>query len=154
MPAPQVSLVSFATYVLVDAEGVLDSRRAFVSLALFSALRFPLAMLPFITSCTVQVGPDLCPSDMCQLPSRPPPGLSFVAVCVSECRVDGMSKQTLPEQAAAHRLPVAAASRILFYDCIFLSVICVDAIDASARLRHVQIWSNLFGGSGVSCDTV
>ena len=58
MPAPQVSLVSFATYVLVDAEGVLDSRRAFVSLALFSALRCPLAMLPSITSRVVQVGPD------------------------------------------------------------------------------------------------
>ncbi|KAF0309902.1 Canalicular multispecific organic anion transporter 2 [Amphibalanus amphitrite] len=49
-----VCLGSFATYVLTETDGVLDSRRAFVSLALFSALRFPLAMLPFITASTVQ----------------------------------------------------------------------------------------------------
>ena len=52
----QVCLASFTTYVLVDPENnVLDSRRAFVALALFNALRFPLSMLPMITISAVQV---------------------------------------------------------------------------------------------------
>ncbi|KAF0306973.1 Canalicular multispecific organic anion transporter 2 [Amphibalanus amphitrite] len=36
-----VCLASFATYVLVDSDNVLDSRRAFVALALFNALALP-----------------------------------------------------------------------------------------------------------------
>ncbi len=49
-----VSLVTFATYVLVDDEHVLDSKKAFVSLSLFNVLRFPLSMLPMIITGLVQ----------------------------------------------------------------------------------------------------
>ncbi|XP_014222078.1 multidrug resistance-associated protein 1 isoform X3 [Trichogramma pretiosum] len=49
-----VSLVSFATYVLVDESHVLDSKKAFVSLSLFNILRFPLSMLPMMISNVVQ----------------------------------------------------------------------------------------------------
>ncbi|XP_046388373.1 multidrug resistance-associated protein 1 isoform X3 [Ischnura elegans] len=49
-----VSLVTFATYVLVSEENVLDSRKAFVSLSLFNILRFPLSMLPMMISSLVQ----------------------------------------------------------------------------------------------------
>lgn len=46
-----VSFVTFAIYVLISDENVLDAKKAFVSLALFNLLRFPLAMLPqMITS--------------------------------------------------------------------------------------------------------
>lgn len=49
-----VSLVSFATFVLIDENHVLDSRTAFVSLTLFNILRFPLSMLPMMISNVVQ----------------------------------------------------------------------------------------------------
>ncbi|XP_058451157.1 multidrug resistance-associated protein 1 isoform X4 [Malaya genurostris] len=49
-----VSLVTFATYVLVDENNVLDATTAFVSLALFNILRFPLSMLPMLISNLVQ----------------------------------------------------------------------------------------------------
>lgn len=51
----QVSLVTFATYVLVDENNVLDASTAFVSLSLFNILRFPLSMLPMLISNMVQV---------------------------------------------------------------------------------------------------
>ncbi|KAG7197437.1 hypothetical protein KM043_013293 [Ampulex compressa] len=49
-----VSLVSFATYVLIGEENVLDSTTAFVSLSLFNILRFPLSMLPMMIGNIVQ----------------------------------------------------------------------------------------------------
>lgn len=49
-----VSLVTFATYVLVDENNVLNATTAFVSLALFNILRFPLSMLPMLISNMVQ----------------------------------------------------------------------------------------------------
>ncbi|XP_014486459.1 PREDICTED: multidrug resistance-associated protein 1 isoform X2 [Dinoponera quadriceps] len=49
-----VSLVSFATYVLIDEKNVLNSTTAFVSLSLFNVLRFPLSMLPMMISNIVQ----------------------------------------------------------------------------------------------------
>ncbi|XP_034949722.1 multidrug resistance-associated protein 1 isoform X2 [Chelonus insularis] len=49
-----VSFVSFATYVLIDEENILDSSKAFVSLSLFNILRFPLSMLPMVISNMVQ----------------------------------------------------------------------------------------------------
>lgn len=46
-----VALTSFAIYVLSDESHILDAQKAFVSLALFNLLRFPLTMLPnMITS--------------------------------------------------------------------------------------------------------
>ncbi|KAI7815048.1 ABC subfamily C member [Rhyzopertha dominica] len=51
-----VSLVTFATYVLVDEANVLDATTAFVSLSLFNILRFPLSMLPMMISNMVQAG--------------------------------------------------------------------------------------------------
>ncbi|XP_032595403.1 multidrug resistance-associated protein 1 isoform X22 [Drosophila grimshawi] len=49
-----VSLVTFATYVLVDENNVLDAKKTFVSLSLFNILRFPLTMLPMLITNLVQ----------------------------------------------------------------------------------------------------
>ncbi|XP_072339968.1 ATP-binding cassette sub-family C member 3 isoform X2 [Scyliorhinus torazame] len=49
-----VALTSFAVYVTVDENNVLDAQRAFVSLSLFNILRFPLNMLPQVISGVVQ----------------------------------------------------------------------------------------------------
>ncbi|XP_021375006.1 multidrug resistance-associated protein 1-like [Mizuhopecten yessoensis] len=51
----KVSLVTFAVYVLVDSNNILDAEKAFVSLSLFNILRFPLSMLPQVISSIVQV---------------------------------------------------------------------------------------------------
>ncbi|XP_035215555.1 multidrug resistance-associated protein 1-like [Stegodyphus dumicola] len=47
-----VSLASFATFVLIDSNNVLDANRAFVSLSLFNILRVPTALLPMIITFT------------------------------------------------------------------------------------------------------
>ncbi|KRF85622.1 multidrug resistance-associated protein 1 isoform X11 [Drosophila virilis] len=49
-----VSLVTFATYVLIDENNVLDAKKTFVSLSLFNILRFPLTMLPMLITNLVQ----------------------------------------------------------------------------------------------------
>ncbi|XP_017473672.1 PREDICTED: multidrug resistance-associated protein 1 isoform X5 [Rhagoletis zephyria] len=49
-----VSLVTFATYVLIDENNILDATKIFVSLSLFNILRFPLIMLPMLISNMVQ----------------------------------------------------------------------------------------------------
>lgn len=51
----QVALTSFAVFVSVDENNVLDAKRAFVSLSLFNILRFPLNMLPQVISSIAQV---------------------------------------------------------------------------------------------------
>lgn len=51
-----MALSTFAVYVLVEENNVLDAQKAFVSLALFNILRFPLNMLPMVISSMVQVG--------------------------------------------------------------------------------------------------
>ena len=51
----QVALSTFTVYVLIDEHNVLDAQKAFVSLALFNILRFPLNMLPMVISSMVQV---------------------------------------------------------------------------------------------------
>lgn len=51
----QVALSTFTVYVLIDENNVLDAQKAFVSLALFNILRFPLNMLPMVISSMVQV---------------------------------------------------------------------------------------------------
>lgn len=51
----QVALSTFTVYVLSDEHNVLDAQKAFVSLALFNILRFPLNMLPMVISSMVQV---------------------------------------------------------------------------------------------------
>ena len=43
-----VTLVTFATYVLMDSNNVLDPEKAFMSLALFNLLRFPRTMFPML----------------------------------------------------------------------------------------------------------
>uniref|UniRef100_A0AAQ5ZAV3 ATP-binding cassette, sub-family C (CFTR/MRP), member 3 n=1 Tax=Amphiprion ocellaris TaxID=80972 RepID=A0AAQ5ZAV3_AMPOC len=50
-----VALTTFAVYVTVDENNVLDAEKAFVSLSLFNILRFPLNMLPQVISSMVQV---------------------------------------------------------------------------------------------------
>ncbi|XP_061568477.1 multidrug resistance-associated protein 1 [Cololabis saira] len=49
-----VALSTFSVYVLIDEHNVLDAQKAFVSLALFNILRFPLNMLPMVISSMVQ----------------------------------------------------------------------------------------------------
>lgn len=48
-------MVTFAVYVMVDENNILDAEKAFVSLALFNILRFPLSMVPQVISNIVQV---------------------------------------------------------------------------------------------------
>uniref|UniRef100_A0AAY4BRS6 Multidrug resistance-associated protein 1 n=1 Tax=Denticeps clupeoides TaxID=299321 RepID=A0AAY4BRS6_9TELE len=50
-----VALSTFAVYVMVDEKNVLDAQKAFVSLALFNILRFPLNMLPMVISSMASV---------------------------------------------------------------------------------------------------
>uniref|UniRef100_A0AAY4E5D3 Uncharacterized protein n=1 Tax=Denticeps clupeoides TaxID=299321 RepID=A0AAY4E5D3_9TELE len=50
-----VSLASFAVYVSVSPDNVLDAQKAFTSISLFNILRFPLAMLPMLIASMVQV---------------------------------------------------------------------------------------------------
>lgn len=56
----QVALTTFAVYVRVDENNILDAEKAFVSLSLFNILRFPLNMLPQVISSMVQVRPYFC----------------------------------------------------------------------------------------------
>lgn len=55
----QVALSTFTVYVLIDKNNVLDAQKAFVSLALFNILRFPLNMLPMVISSMVQVSVEI-----------------------------------------------------------------------------------------------
>lgn len=57
----QVALSTFTVYVLIDENNVLDAQKAFVSLALFNILRFPLNMLPMVISSMVQVSVQISP---------------------------------------------------------------------------------------------
>ncbi|XP_078519309.1 multidrug resistance-associated protein 1-like isoform X1 [Lissotriton helveticus] len=54
-----VALSTFAVYVLIDEKNVLDAEKAFVSLALFNILRFPMNMLPMVISSMVQASVSL-----------------------------------------------------------------------------------------------
>uniref|UniRef100_A0A3B5A3H6 Multidrug resistance-associated protein 1 n=1 Tax=Stegastes partitus TaxID=144197 RepID=A0A3B5A3H6_9TELE len=54
-----VALSTFSVYVLIDEHNVLDAQKAFVSLALFNILRFPLNMLPMVISSMVQASVSL-----------------------------------------------------------------------------------------------
>ncbi|XP_062927402.1 canalicular multispecific organic anion transporter 1 isoform X1 [Mobula hypostoma] len=49
-----VSLVSFAVYLAVDENHVLDAGKAFTSISLYNILRFPLTMLPMLISSVTQ----------------------------------------------------------------------------------------------------
>uniref|UniRef100_A0A8C9EWX5 Multidrug resistance-associated protein 1 n=1 Tax=Pavo cristatus TaxID=9049 RepID=A0A8C9EWX5_PAVCR len=51
-----VALSTFAVYVKIDKNNVLDAQKAFVSLALFNILRFPLNILPMVISSISLVG--------------------------------------------------------------------------------------------------
>uniref|UniRef100_A0A803XV25 Multidrug resistance-associated protein 1 n=1 Tax=Meleagris gallopavo TaxID=9103 RepID=A0A803XV25_MELGA len=50
-----VALSTFAVYVKMDENNILDAQKAFVSLALFNILRFPLNILPMVISSIVEV---------------------------------------------------------------------------------------------------
>ncbi|XP_067317475.1 multidrug resistance-associated protein 1-like isoform X1 [Anolis sagrei] len=54
-----VALSTFAVYVSVSDKNVLDAQKAFVSLALFNILRFPLNILPMVISSIVQASVSL-----------------------------------------------------------------------------------------------
>ncbi|XP_012683657.2 ATP-binding cassette sub-family C member 2 [Clupea harengus] len=49
-----VSLATFAVFVSVSSENILDAEKAFTSISLFNILRFPLAMLPMLIAGMVQ----------------------------------------------------------------------------------------------------
>ncbi|XP_023678238.2 ATP-binding cassette sub-family C member 2 [Paramormyrops kingsleyae] len=49
-----VSLATFAVFVSVSPDNVLDAQKAFTAISLFNILRFPLAMLPALISAMVQ----------------------------------------------------------------------------------------------------
>ncbi|MCJ8749120.1 hypothetical protein PDJAM_G00172600 [Pangasius djambal] len=49
-----VSLATFAVFVSVSPDNVLDAQKAFTSISLFNILHFPLAMLPMLISSLVQ----------------------------------------------------------------------------------------------------
>ncbi|XP_072883060.1 ATP-binding cassette sub-family C member 2 [Hemitrygon akajei] len=49
-----VSLISFAVYLAVDENHVLDAGKAFTSISLFNILRFPLIMIPMLISSMTQ----------------------------------------------------------------------------------------------------
>ncbi|XP_067276901.1 canalicular multispecific organic anion transporter 1 isoform X2 [Pseudorasbora parva] len=51
-----VSLATFAVFVSVSSDNILDAEKAFTSISLFNILRFPLAMLPQLISSMVQTG--------------------------------------------------------------------------------------------------
>ncbi len=56
MPIPiQVAIVTFATFVWVDENNVLDAQKAFVSLSLFNIMRLPLNLLPMMLVAVIQV---------------------------------------------------------------------------------------------------
>ncbi|KAK9886053.1 hypothetical protein WA026_014836 [Henosepilachna vigintioctopunctata] len=54
-----VSFVTFATYVFIDENNVLDATTAFVSISLFNILRFPMSMLPNLMSNIAQTAISL-----------------------------------------------------------------------------------------------
>uniref|UniRef100_A0A4W5LDS1 ATP-binding cassette, sub-family C (CFTR/MRP), member 3 n=1 Tax=Hucho hucho TaxID=62062 RepID=A0A4W5LDS1_9TELE len=54
-----VALTTFAVYVTVDKNNILDAEKAFVSLSLFNILRFPLNMLPQVISSIIQASVSL-----------------------------------------------------------------------------------------------
>ncbi|XP_062999456.1 multidrug resistance-associated protein 1-like [Elgaria multicarinata webbii] len=54
-----VALSTFAVYVTISEKNVLDAQKAFVSLALFNILRFPLNILPMVISSMVQASVSL-----------------------------------------------------------------------------------------------
>ncbi|XP_030653903.1 multidrug resistance-associated protein 1 [Nomascus leucogenys] len=54
-----VALCTFAVYVTIDKNNILDAQTAFVSLALFNILRFPLNILPMVISSIVQASVSL-----------------------------------------------------------------------------------------------
>ncbi|XP_055876897.1 multidrug resistance-associated protein 1-like isoform X3 [Biomphalaria glabrata] len=54
-----VSLTTFAVYVLSSTDNVLNAEKAFVSLALFNILRFPLSMVPNVITNIVQANVSL-----------------------------------------------------------------------------------------------
>jgi hypothetical protein len=51
----QVSLVTFAVYVLSSPDNILTAEKTFVALALFGILRFPISIFPMLIGSLVQV---------------------------------------------------------------------------------------------------
>ncbi|XP_058536855.1 multidrug resistance-associated protein 1 isoform X1 [Ochotona princeps] len=54
-----VALSTFAVYVTIDENNILDAQKTFVSLALFNILRFPLNVLPMVVTSIVQASVSL-----------------------------------------------------------------------------------------------
>jgi hypothetical protein len=51
----KVCIVTFATYVLSSKKNILTAEKAFVSLALFNLLRYPLLLFPHVITTIVEV---------------------------------------------------------------------------------------------------
>ena len=54
-----VALASFATFVLISNENVLDAEKAFVTLSYLNIMRMPMAVLPYMVVGLVQAGVSL-----------------------------------------------------------------------------------------------
>ncbi len=54
-----VALASFATYVLIDENNVLDAQKAFVTMSYLNIMRMPMAVLPFMIVGLVQANVSL-----------------------------------------------------------------------------------------------
>ena len=50
-----ISIVSFASFILIDENNVLDANKAFVSLSLINILRTPMAVIPNNISSLINV---------------------------------------------------------------------------------------------------
>uniref|UniRef100_A0A8B9TSQ4 Multidrug resistance-associated protein 1 n=1 Tax=Anas platyrhynchos TaxID=8839 RepID=A0A8B9TSQ4_ANAPL len=78
-----VSLASFAVYVLVDPNNVLDAQKAFTAISLFNVLRFPMSMLPLVLSSLVQVSAHAVQEGLMVPLSKPAHG-AWIAVRFSD----------------------------------------------------------------------
>uniref|UniRef100_UPI0037E78B7D multidrug resistance-associated protein 1 n=1 Tax=Semicossyphus pulcher TaxID=241346 RepID=UPI0037E78B7D len=90
-----VALSTFSVYVLIDEHNVLDAQKAFVSLALFNILRFPLNMLPMVISSMVQA-----------------------SVSLKRLRVF-LSHEELQEDSVEHRAEAGSPHSITMEDAVF-----------------------------------
>ncbi|XP_075738557.1 multidrug resistance-associated protein 1 isoform X3 [Rhipicephalus microplus] len=56
-----VALASFAVFIAIDTNNILDANKAFVSLSLFNILRVPMAFLPMLITFTAMGSVAYCP---------------------------------------------------------------------------------------------
>uniref|UniRef100_A0A8D3BME4 Multidrug resistance-associated protein 1 n=1 Tax=Scophthalmus maximus TaxID=52904 RepID=A0A8D3BME4_SCOMX len=110
-----VALSTFTVYVLIDERNILDAQKAFVSLALFNILRFPLNMLPMVISSMVQA-----------------------SVSMKRLRVF-LSHEELQEDGVEHKAVAGCESIQLFSEtpCVRRLNVCIPEGSLVAVVGHV-----------------